>query len=122
LYCLEKSHHTRFLPFTKSAHEPHFGEFNPDPDRLSLAPQERRNFIINHLAPILKKYAAVSIEFYDAEAYTMHCSDIALLKTDTLSDYATMMDDLRKSRLFLEPYFELLDIIPTMEADYLSGT
>ena len=98
-----------------------FLQMNATKAWLSLAPQERRNFIINDLAPILKKYAAVSIEFYDAEAYSMRCSDIALLKTDRLSDYAAMMDDLRKSRLFLEPYFELLEIIPTMEADYLAG-
>src|SRR5690242_90744 len=88
---------------------------------LTLPTQERRNHIVQDLAPIVKKYPQVSIEFYDAEAYTIHCSDIAVLKTEALDDYAALMDDLRKSLLFTEPYYELVDVIPTVEANYLAG-
>ena len=88
---------------------------------LKLSAQERRNYIIQELAPIAQKYPTVSITFFDAEAYTARCSDIAILKTQALEDYAHLMDALRKSVLFTEPYFELVDIIPTVEADYLAG-
>src|SRR5215470_8770564 len=98
-----------------------FMQMNATRAWLTLSAQERRNHIIQDLAPIAKKYPTISIEFYDAEAYTAHCSDVAVLKTEVLSDYAALMDDLRKSVLFTEPYFELVDIIPTLEADYLAG-
>jgi cell wall assembly regulator SMI1 len=98
-----------------------FMQMNATKAWLTLSTQERRNHIVQDLAPIVKKYPQVSIEFYDAEAYTAHCSDVAVLKTETLGDYAALMDDLRKSLLFTEPYFELVDIIPTVEANYLAG-
>jgi hypothetical protein len=98
-----------------------FMQMNATRAWLKLSAQERRTCIVQDLAPIVKKYPKVSIEFYDAEAYTAHCSDVAVLKTEALNDYAALMDDLRKSPLFTEPYFELVDIIPSLEANYLAG-
>ena len=87
---------------------------------LSLTAEERRQFIVGELAPILGKYPTVSLEFYDAEAFSAHFSDIALIKTEALDDYASLMDDLRKSRLNTVPYFEFVEIIPTVEGRYFA--
>ena len=98
-----------------------FIQMNATKAWLTLSAQERRAYVLNDLAAIFKKYPHVSIEFYDAEAYTKRCSDIAILRTEVLSDYSTLMDELVKIRFFTEPYFEIVDIIPTTEADYLAA-
>jgi len=87
---------------------------------LSLSPDQRRKYIAGELAPILRKYTTVRIDFYDAEAFSAFCSDIAVLNTDSLPDYANLMDDLRKSSLLTVPYFEIVQIVPAVQAQYLA--
>lgn len=88
---------------------------------LSMTNQERREHTIHDLGPIIQKYPQVSVELYDAEAYTAHCSDIAVMRTEDLNGYADFMDELRKSPLFVVPYYELVEILPTMQNDYLAA-
>lgn len=54
----------------------------------------------------------VSLQFYDAEAFSTLCSYIAVFETAVLEEYTALMDALRSSSLITTPYFELANIFP----------
>jgi Darcynin, domain of unknown function len=86
---------------------------------LSLAPNERETFTQRELGPIVERHPETTIDFYDAEAFTAKCSDIAVFETSSTTDYRSFMDELRDSKLFTVPYFEVVDIFPAIKADYI---
>ncbi|WP_277620422.1 darcynin family protein [Chromobacterium sphagni] len=55
------------------------------------------------------------MRWFDAEAFTGRCSDIALFETKSIKDFYYLIDALRDSKIGTEPYFEFLDIIPAVE-------
>ncbi len=97
----------------------YFIQMNATKAWLSLSIEERNRFVSNTLQPIFQKYPHVNIRLYDAEAFTAHCSDIAIFETEKIEDYAKLMDNLRDSEIFTIPYFEIIDIIPAIEASHL---
>jgi hypothetical protein len=86
---------------------------------LSLTPKERETFTKNELSPITQRHLKTPIAFYDAEAFSAKCSDIAVFETSQLSDYLGLMDELRDSKLFTAPYFEVVDLFPAQKAHYI---
>ena len=59
--------------------------------------------------------ASVSYRYFDAEAFSSHISDVAMIEAETPREYYFVIERLRDSQLFAVPYFELVDIIPTFE-------
>lgn len=57
----------------------------------------------------------VSMCFYDAEAFSGTCSDVAVFEASDLAAYYFVIERLRNTPLFGKPYFDVLDIIPTLE-------
>ena len=86
---------------------------------LALSHNERNDFTATVLAPLLGKYPNVSLRFYDTEAFTTKCSDIAVFETDSIPDFYALMDAIRDSGVFTVPYFEFVDIFPAIEADFV---
>ncbi len=86
---------------------------------LALSHNERTRFVANTLAPLLGKYPNVTLRFYDTEAFTTKCSDIAVFATDSIPDFYALMDTIRDSEVFTVPYFEFVDIFPAIEADFV---
>ena len=85
------------------------------PAWLKLPRRERAAFTEREVVPLLARYPAVGLRFYDAEAFSGRCSDVAVWQTDDLRAWSFLIDALRDSPFFAEPYFELLDIIPAIE-------
>lgn len=86
---------------------------------LSLSHDERVRFVDHSFTPILAKYPGVTIRFFDAEAFTARGSDIAVFESESIPDYYQLMDAIRDSKVFTVPYFELVDIFPAVEADFV---
>lgn len=86
---------------------------------LRLAHDARTDFVAQELAPILASYPTVTLRFYDTEAFTTRCSDIAVFKTAVIPDFYALMDKIRDSKLLTVPYFELIDIFPAIEAEFV---
>ena len=86
---------------------------------LSLSGVDRQQFVGSDLLPIFARHETVNIRLYDAEAFSAPVSDIAVFETDNLPDYMKLIDTLRDSKFYTEPYFEVLQIIPAAEANHL---
>lgn len=88
------------------------------PAWLQMQRAERNAFIAQKIGPILARYDAVRLRFYDAEAFSGRCTDVAVWETTDLQQYYFMMDALRDTAFFAAPYFEVIDIIPAIEEGY----
>jgi hypothetical protein len=86
---------------------------------LALTRAARNQFVEHELSSLFAKYGAVSVRFYDTEAFTARCSDIAVFETAELQQYYFLMDGLRDSKVFTVPYFDLLEIIPAIEGGFI---
>lgn len=88
------------------------------PAWLPLDREQRRAFRDEVLMPIFALHPATSLRYYDAEAFSGRCSDIAVFETTAVSDYYGLVEALRDSPFFSAPYFDLVDIIPALENGY----
>jgi len=73
------------------------------------------------IRPLLEACPAVKMRFFDAEAFTARATDVLLRETKDLSAWAWIRDHLRET-LFWDHYFEVLDILPSLEENYLTET
>ncbi|WP_339614562.1 darcynin family protein [uncultured Parvibaculum sp.] len=62
----------------------------------------------------------VRMRYFDAEAFTGRCTDLALFETTDLKAYYFAIERLRDTPLFTVPYFEVTDIIATVEDGYIA--
>ena len=88
------------------------------PAWLRLSRQGRQDFIAAEVAPILARYPAVTLRFFDAEAFTGRCTDVAMWTAQDLKSWSFLMDALRDTAFFSAPYYEVVDIIPALENAY----
>ncbi len=86
---------------------------------LSLSRERRRAFFSDSLAETFARYPRVSVRFYDVEAFSGQCSDIAVFETDSLRDYRFLIDALRDSEIYTRPYFEVVGIFPAVEDGFV---
>lgn len=84
------------------------------PAWLRLARAER-SAIAEEAFGFALKDGTVAFSYHDAEAFSGRATDVAVFKTAALYDYYKVVERLRDSRLFTEPYFEVVEIIPTIE-------
>ncbi len=87
------------------------------PEWLRLTPKERFAFVDETIRPLLARHPAVSMRFFDAEAFAARYSDMLLWETADLLAYAAVVEDLRET-LFWDTYFEVVEIIPAIENAY----
>ena len=85
---------------------------------LTLSRNQRNEFVETNLNPLFAQYTSVSVRFYDAEAFSTRCSDIAMFETENLQEYYFLMDGIRDSKIFTVPYFEFIEIIPALEGGF----
>lgn len=91
---------------------------NATKEWLSLSREARNSFTTTHLNPLFAKYSSVSVRFYDAEAFSTRCSDLAVFETSNLPDYYFLIDGIRDTKVFTVPYFEFIEIIPAIEGGF----
>ena len=97
----------------------YFMLLNALPAWLGLERTARREFHTRVLAPILAAHPATTLRYYDTEAFSGRCSDIAVFETEDPRDYSDLVEELRDCAFFAAPYYQLVDIIPALENGYL---
>ena len=83
-------------------------------DWLKLDRKER-NKITDHAFSDIFKDESVTLKLFDAEAFSTKCTDIAMFQTEDMQNYYFVIERLRDSVLITHPYFEIIEIIPTIE-------
>lgn len=66
-------------------------------------------------AKISKVGKTVKAGFYHSEYFHSKVSDFILVNTTNLEDYKRLIELLRDSKIYSEPYFEIIDIIVGQE-------
>jgi hypothetical protein len=89
------------------------------PAWLALSRPGRAAYVQEAVRPAFTSYPSVKARFFDAEAFTGRCSDVAMIETDDLRQYRFLIDALRDEAFFGLPYFEVLEIIPAVEDGYV---
>lgn len=90
------------------------------PAWLTLTNQERERVLLAELQPVLARHREdVRIRYYDTEAYSARASDVLMLEFDAPGAHAKLIDDLRSSSIFTEPYFILQELLVGEQARWL---
>jgi len=84
------------------------------PDWLALNRTDRARIAGEAFASALPD-DRVRLRYFDAEAFSGKCTDVAMFETDDLQAYYFAVERLRDTPLFSHPYFEVVEIIPAME-------
>jgi hypothetical protein len=58
------------------------------------------------------------MRYFDAEAFSAHCSDVMMISASDLQQYYDFVETLRDSPMFAVPYFRLVQIIPAIEEGF----
>jgi hypothetical protein len=85
---------------------------------LQLARPERARLAEAHLIAPVRDRPGLSLRYFDAEAFSARCSDVMMLETDDPASYYYFIEALRDSPLISESYFELVEILPTIEEGF----
>ncbi|CAH0537720.1 darcynin family protein [Vibrio marisflavi] len=96
-----------------------FVHMNATRNWLSLDREDRNTYFSETVEEIFSRYPSVSVRLYDAEAFTAKCSDIAVYETENIQDYYYLIEELRDTKVFTEPYFEIVDIFPAIENGFV---
>ncbi|MFG1497461.1 darcynin family protein [Saccharospirillum sp. HFRX-1] len=84
------------------------------PAWLGLSREQRNDIAESSLSTAIEG-RAVTLQHFDAEAFSSYCSDISVFETRSLLDFYCVMERLRDSPLFSVPYFELVQILPALQ-------
>lgn len=84
---------------------------------LALSPTERFGFLGEVIAPLLGRHRAVSMRFFDSEAFHAGCTDVVMWETADVLAYQAVVEELRETP-FWGTYFEVVDIIASIENAY----
>ena len=83
---------------------------------LALSRQQRADYVEEHLLPLFGKFShSCRVRMYDSEYFHAAVSDFLIIDTDNLKEYGYLMEHLRDSKVYAEPYFEVKDIIVGQE-------
>ncbi len=77
--------------------------------------REERNTIADKVLEDVLANSDVKLRMFDAEAFTTRCTDVAMFQAKDMQSFYFVIEKLRDSVLITEPYFEMVEIIPTIE-------
>jgi hypothetical protein len=86
-------------------------------DWLALTTTERFGFLGEQIVPILAANPAVSMRFFDSEAFSARCSDVVMWETTDVLAYQAVVEALRETK-FWGHYFEVVELIASIENAY----
>jgi len=84
---------------------------------LQIPTQERFKFLDTTISPILDRHPSVNMRFFDSEAFSGRYSDVVTWETSNVQAYQLLIDRLRET-LFWGTYFEIIEIISSIENAY----
>jgi hypothetical protein len=85
---------------------------------LRLSRDERNALAAKHVAAPLARYPALSMRYFDAEAFSAGCSDLMMIETQDLTQYYDFIETLRDSPMIAAPYFKMAQIVPAIEEGF----
>ena len=85
---------------------------------LDLKTEQRHAFLQEEIIPLLRRRPELKIRWFEPEAFSTRATDIMICETRDLSAWAWFCDHLRETR-FWDHYFDVLDIMPALEGNYL---
>ncbi len=89
---------------------------NATPAWLKLTRQERAKFVGEHITPIIQKTNEhVRVRLFDSEYFHGRVSDYMIVETDHFYQYKLFIEMLRDTKIYSEPYFTIVDIVPGQE-------
>lgn len=94
-----------------------FMHLRTTPDWLRLPRPDRARIAAEAFGPALKDMP-VQLRYFDAEAFNDRCTDVAMFETEDLQAYYFVVERLRDSPIFTTPYFEVVDVVTTIEDGY----
>lgn len=59
------------------------------------------------------------MRYFDAEAFSAACSDVMMVETNDPKHHYFFMEHLRDSPMITTPYFEIVQIVPSIEDGYV---
>ena len=90
------------------------------PAWLALSRTDRAAFIDGTVRPLFARHPPRASRLFDAEAFSARCSDILMIETDDLAAYGFLIDALRDTAFFGQPYFEVVEVIPALEDGHVA--
>jgi hypothetical protein len=89
------------------------------PAWLRLSREQRKALADQTLGPILQSHAGqLRMRYFDAEAFSAQCSDVMMTETHDPKHHYFFMEQLRDTLLISAPYFEVVQIIASIEDGY----
>jgi hypothetical protein len=90
------------------------------PQWLSLSRDKRSDFFDREILPIFRKVAqTVNIRFFDSEYFHAQVSDFMIIETADLTSYQLFTEQLRDTKIYSVPYFEINNIVLGQENAFL---
>ncbi|WP_435353032.1 darcynin family protein [Emticicia sp. SJ17W-69] len=87
---------------------------------LSLTRDERNKYFEKKVIPIFEKVSkSVNVRLFDSEYFHAKVSDFMIVSTSNLDDYKLFIELLRDTKIYGEPYFDIVDIIVGQEDAFL---
>ncbi len=85
---------------------------NATPSWLRLSREERGSYFENSIVPLFQQVSKeVTIRLFDSEYFHAKVSDFMIVTTENINDYQLLIELLRDSKIYSEPYFLIRDII-----------
>lgn len=88
-------------------------------DWLRLSPPERFAFVDETIKPLLRRNPAVTMRYFDSEAFNSRVTDVILWETTEILAYQRVVEELRETR-FWGTYFGIVEIVAAIEDAYAS--
>jgi hypothetical protein len=89
---------------------------NATPQWLRLSREERSAYFEKSIAPVFARVSKeVNVRLFDSEYFHAVVSDFMIITTQNLDQYQLLIELLRDSKIYHEPYFEIKDIIVGQE-------
>ena len=81
---------------------------------LDLTPQDRHAFTDKTIRPILVANPAVTMRYFESEAFSADVTDTAMWETNDILAYQAVVEELRETP-FWGHYFEVVQILACIE-------
>ncbi len=89
---------------------------NATPKWLSHTREERSAFFEKKVIPVFQKVnKTVKVQLFDSEYFHAKVSDFMIVTAISLDDYKLLIELLRDTKIYAEPYFEIKDVIVGQE-------
>ncbi|HUO00579.1 MAG TPA: darcynin family protein [Bradyrhizobium sp.] len=85
---------------------------------LDMPTEKRVDFLDKQIRPLLRQCPEVTIRWFEPEAFAARTTDIMLCETKDLASWAWLCDHLRDTP-FWDHYFEVIEVFPSIEGNYL---